>query len=67
VEGGILDRREPRRPARARLPFGEGFLRELAVAVAPGSSLLIAVVDDRWASEMERGLRGYHRLTQGRT
>lgn len=45
--------------------FGEGFLRELAVAVAPGSSLLIAVVDDRWASEMERGLRGYHRLTRG--
>ena len=47
--------------------FREGFLRELAGAVAPGRSLLIAVVDDRWASEMERGLRGYHRLAGGRT
>ena len=51
----------------AEREFNEGFMPELSAAVEPGGSILIAVVDDRWASEMERGLRGYHRLTQGRT
>ena len=47
--------------------FGEGFLREVSAAIGPGSSILIAVIEDRWAAEMERGLRGYHRLTHGHT
>ena len=39
-------------------------MRELSAAIEPGGSILIAVIDDRWVTEMERGLRGYHRLTQ---
>ncbi len=44
--------------------FNELFMREVATGLEPGSSVFIAVIDDRWAAEMERGLRGYHRLTQ---
>ena len=49
---------------RAR-EFNELFMREVSTGIEPGSSVFIAVIDDRWAAEMERGLRGYHRLTQG--
>lgn len=51
----------------AEREFNECFMREVSAAVGPGSSAFIAVIDDRWAIEMERGLRGYHRLTQGRS
>jgi uncharacterized membrane protein len=44
--------------------FNELFMREVSTGIEPGSSVFIAVIDDRWAAEMERGLRGYHRLTR---
>ena len=47
--------------------FTEAFMRRLSAAIEPGSSILIAVIDDRWVAEIERGLRGYHRLTRGHT
>ena len=50
----------------AQRAFGERFVREVAPAVAPGASLFIGVVEDRWVPELERGLRGYHRLTRDR-
>jgi uncharacterized membrane protein len=48
----------------AEREFTEGFMPELGAAAEPGGSILIAVIDDRWAAEMERGLRGYHHLTR---
>lgn len=45
--------------------FGERFARELAHALPPGSSALVGVIEDRWATEVQEGLRGYHRLTRG--
>lgn len=50
----------------AQRAFGERFVREVAPAVAPGASLFIGVVEDRWVPELERGLRGYHGLTHNR-
>jgi hypothetical protein len=47
-----------------RRGFGERFVREIGPAVAPGESLVVAVVEHRWLPEVERGLRGYHRLTR---
>ena len=47
--------------------FTEAFMRELSATIEPGSSILITVIVDGWATEMERGLRGYHRLTRGHT
>jgi uncharacterized membrane protein len=44
--------------------FGDLFLREVADAVPPGGSVFIGVIDDRWLPEVERGLRGYHRLSR---
>ena len=49
----------------AQRAFAEGFARGVAPAVAPGGSLFIGVVEDRWVPEVERGLRGYHRLARG--
>jgi uncharacterized membrane protein len=51
----------------AEREFNETFMRELSATIEPGSSLFIAVIDDLWVAEIERGLRGYHRLTQGYT
>ena len=50
----------------AEREFSEGFVREIAVGVEPGGSVFIGVVEDHWAPEVERGLRGYHRLTRKR-
>ncbi len=50
--------------AHAEHEFCERFVRELADGVAPGGSVFIGVVEDRWVPEVERGLRGYHRLTR---
>jgi hypothetical protein len=47
----------------AQRAFAERFARGVAPAIAPGGSLFIGVVEDRWVPEVERGLRGYHRLT----
>lgn len=52
-EGGDAERR-----------FCESFIREIADGVAPDGSVFIGVVEDRWIPEVERGLRGYHRLTR---
>jgi len=49
----------------AQRAFAERFAREVAPAVAPGGSLFIGAVEDRWVPEVERGLRGYHRLAGG--
>lgn len=49
----------------ARRGFEERFVHEVASVVAPGGSLFIGVVEDRWVPEVARGLRGYHRLTSG--
>ncbi len=40
----------------------EAFASGVAEAVPPGGAVVIAVVDDRWVSEIGRGVRGYHRL-----
>jgi uncharacterized membrane protein len=44
--------------------FAERFAREVGPALPPGGSLVVAVVEDRWRPELERGLRGYHRLAR---
>lgn len=48
----------------AREGFGEAFAAGVAEAIPPDGALVIAVVDDRWVSEIGRGLRGYHRLAR---
>ncbi len=48
----------------ARRAFGDRFVHEVAPAVPAGGSLVIAVVEDRWRPEVERGLRGYHRVVR---
>jgi hypothetical protein len=53
--GGAADRRA----------FGERFVGEVGPAVPPGGSLFIGVVEDRWVPQVERGLRGYHRVAHG--
>jgi uncharacterized membrane protein len=50
--------------ADAERRFCEAFISEVADGVAPDGSVFIGVVEDRWAPEVERGLRGYHRLTR---
>ena len=50
----------------AQREFVEDFTSEVAEAVPPGGAVLIAVIDDRWVTEVGRGLRGYHRLTRRR-
>ena len=51
----------------AEREFSECFVREIAVGVEPGGSVFIGVVEDHWVPEVERGLRGYHRLTRERS
>jgi hypothetical protein len=48
----------------ARRDFADGFAAGLAEAVPPGGAVFVAVIDDRWVTELDRGLRGYHRLTR---
>ncbi len=48
-------------PARA---FCEAFMGELAGAVGPEGSVFIGIVEDRWAPQVARGLRGYDRLAR---
>jgi len=50
----------------AQREFAEGFTSAVAEAVPPGGAVFIAVIDDRWVTEIGRGLRGYHRLTRRR-
>ena len=47
--------------------FSECFIREVAGGLEPGASVFIGVIEDRWVGEVERGLRGYHRLTRERS
>jgi len=49
----------------AEREFAEGFARELGAGLQCGGSVFIGVVEDRWLTELERGLRGYRRLTRG--
>jgi uncharacterized membrane protein len=51
----------------AEREFSECFIREIAGGVEPGGSVFIGVIEDRWVPEVERGLRGYHRLTRKRS
>jgi uncharacterized membrane protein len=48
----------------AQRDFADGFAAGLAEAVPPGGAVFIAAIDDRWVTEVDRGLRGYHRLTR---
>ncbi len=64
IAAGLVAAAEGAGGETAARDFTEAFMRELSAAIEPGSSILIAVIDDRWVTEMERGLRGYHRLTQ---
>jgi uncharacterized membrane protein len=49
----------------AERDFERRFAHEVAGALRPGGSVVVAVIDDRWTGEVERGLRGYHRLERG--
>ena len=52
---------------KAEREYSEGFAREVGASLEPGRSVFVGVVEDRWLTELERGLRGYRRLTRERS
>lgn len=64
VVGGLLLAADAA-DADAGEEFAERFAHAVADALAPGTSALVGVIEERWATEVEKGLRGYHRLTRG--